>query len=223
VSPPLEPHWFKGIGIPTASVEDVLSLKQHDPIKSLRRQIRTARRNVPAHQAQVAAEAIANALSQCAAFCAAQHIAAYLAFDGELDPAPLLSLAQAQGKQTYLPVLQDTSPMVFAPLAADTAMAANRFGIPEPVVEPDALLSAQGLDLVLTPLVAFDDEGFRLGMGGGFYDRTFAFKRTTATGPLLLGVAYALQERPVPHREWDIPLDGVITEQGIRDFSGKFS
>lgn len=196
-------------------------MQQHDPIKALRRQIRAARRNVSEDTAHTAAQAIARQVAELMVFHKAQRIAAYLAFDGELDPKPLLSLAQAQGKQTYLPILRDASPMVFAPLDANTPMAANRFGIPEPVVEPGALLPAQELDLVLTPLVAFDDEGFRLGMGGGFYDRTFAFRREFSTGPCLLGVAYALQQHTVPHREWDIPLDGVVTEQGIHDFCGR--
>jgi 5-formyltetrahydrofolate cyclo-ligase len=91
----------------------------------------------------------------------------------------------------------------------------NRFGIPEPVVAQRQLIKPWALDMVFVPLVAFDNHGHRLGMGGGYYDRTFAFKlqRTYLTGPVMVGLAHNLQHRPsIASNPWDIPLDWVITE-----------
>ena len=153
-------------------------------------------------------------------FVRSRHLAGYLAIDGELDPAPLLERARAMGKRVYLPVLagNPAAHLLFAPYHLDMAMQANRFGILEPDVPAADLLLPQHLDLVLTPLVAFDLHGTRLGMGGGFYDRTFAFRHNPAhlPRPLLLGLAYELQKvAELPRQSWDIPLDGIVTEQAL--------
>jgi len=92
----------------------------------------------------------------------------------------------------------------------------NFYGIPEP--RPIELIDPRTLDLVLTPLVAFDGSGHRIGMGGGYYDRSFAFlrRRRYWRKPHLLGLAYELQKLPaiIPN-DWDIPLDAVATEARI--------
>jgi 5-formyltetrahydrofolate cyclo-ligase len=134
-----------------------------------------------------------------------------------MDPAPLLERSRAMGKRLYLPVLVSPAQghMLFAPYEPDTALAANRFGIPEPVVTAERWVLPQRLDLVLTPLVAFDTRGNRLGMGGGYYDRTFAFRRHPGhiARPHLLGLAYEMQKTDaLVRRAWDVPLDGVVTE-----------
>ena len=195
----------------------ISSLSPESP-KALRRRIRAARRAVPPNDAQAAADAVAARILGLPVFQTAQCLSAYLAFDGELDPAALLKLAWQQGKQVFLPVLRPDAAMCFAPYTPGMAMEANYYGIPEPKVPTSQWLEARALDLVFTPLVAFDEAGYRLGMGGGFYDRTFEFRRSEAGGPCLLGVAFELQRHPVPHRDWDIPLDGVVTEQKIYTF-----
>ena len=97
---------------------------------------------------------------------------------------------------------------------------ANEFGIPEPLLRSRRVTAITRLDLVLTPLVGFDEQGNRLGMGGGFYDRSFAYlrQRQRWRKPHLLGVAFELQncEQGLPHQQWDVPLDGVVTESGVR-------
>ena len=86
----------------------------------------------------------------------------------------------------------------------------------EPAVDDSEALDASELDLVLTPLVAFDDCGHRLGQGGGFYDRTFAFRHNQAAPPLLIGIAYAFQQRPrLEPQPWDLKVDLVVTEKAI--------
>jgi 5-formyltetrahydrofolate cyclo-ligase len=99
-----------------------------------------------------------------------------------------------------------------------TAMQPNRFGIPEPVDGLD--IPADRLELVLMPLVAYSATGTRLGMGAGYYDRAFAFALDHPdAGPLLVGAAYSLQEvNSLPAQSWDVPLDAVITDRGLRVF-----
>lgn len=186
---------------------------------SLRSQIRALRRTLSLYQREQAALKLAQCVAELPIFAASQHIAAYLAIDGEMDPAPLLEQATALNKHIYLPVLTADSqrPMVFAPFQTGMTLKPNRFKILEPDVSPAQWRQGEHLDLVLAPLVAFDVRGNRLGMGGGFYDRTFAFRRETSSPwPYLLGLAYELQKVDALERQpWDIPLNGIATEHAL--------
>ena len=110
--------------------------------------------------------------------------------------------------------------MQFGRVGRNTRMAPNRFGIPEPIdAKP---LRARQLDLLLMPLVGFDLEGNRLGMGGGFYDATLAFMRHRRVWrkPRLVGIAYECQRvDTLPHEPWDMPLDAVLTERQLYRFN----
>jgi len=145
-----------------------------------------------------------------------QHIAFYLPNDGEIDPSPLIRFLERCGKQCYLPRLHaDGSNRVwFVRYHSGDKLSDNRFGIPEPCVQ-NQKLPAWALQTVLMPLVGFDRSGNRLGMGGGFYDRTFAFKRQRPhSRPLLIGLAHSIQEVPeLPTESWDMPLDIIATEK----------
>jgi len=104
----------------------------------------------------------------------------------------------------------------FARYTPGDALAANRYGIPEPVVRE--LIKPWALDLILTPLVAFDTTGHRIGMGGGYYDRSLAFlhSRQHWQKPCRLGLAYEFQKQVmIEPNPWDIPLDGIATEACI--------
>jgi 5-formyltetrahydrofolate cyclo-ligase len=106
----------------------------------------------------------------------------------------------------------------FAPFHPHTRLADNRFGIPEPVASRRQACPLLALDIVLMPLVAFDGRGNRLGMGGGYYDRTFASRahRTHLRRPLLVGAAFAFQRREhLEARPWDVALDAAITDRGF--------
>jgi 5-formyltetrahydrofolate cyclo-ligase len=142
-------------------------------------------------------------------------VACYLANDGELDPALLVRRLRSGSREVYLPVLD--GPMLrFAPWAEGETLRRNRFGIPEPPRRGHAR-GTIGLDVILVPLVAFDDAGNRLGMGGGFYDRTLArlARRRAWRRPRLVGVAYGFQQvQALPARSWDVPLCGVVTDRG---------
>ena len=112
--------------------------------------------------------------------------------------------------------------MRFGRVGRTTQMTKNRYGIAEPV---DArALRARQLDLLLMPLVGFDDEGYRLGMGGGYYDATLAYMRHRRNWrkPRLVGVAYECQRVDVlPHDPWDMPLDAVLTERQMYRFKSR--
>lgn len=187
-------------------------------LRALRQEVRARRRALGPAERQEAARRLAHRLGVMRVFATADRVATYLAFDGEIDPAALVERAWGMGKKVFLPILDTRAPLRFAPYRPDTPMKPNRFGIPEPLVDEDELLDPHLLDLVLTPLVAFDDRCTRVGMGGGFYDRGFAFRANPAhiARPRLVGVAYEMQRYPeLPRRAWDIPLDGVVTETAI--------
>jgi 5-formyltetrahydrofolate cyclo-ligase len=142
----------------------------------------------------------------------------FLSFDGEPSLAMLIAAAHGRGKHLYAPVLRGGT-MTFRELVPSAKLATNFFGILEP--ELGARIDARELDLVLTPLVAFDDRGTRIGVGRGYYDRCFRFLRTRAhwRRPKLLGVAYELQRVPeLARNDWDVPLWGAMTEHGLHRF-----
>ncbi|RMG30601.1 MAG: 5-formyltetrahydrofolate cyclo-ligase [Gammaproteobacteria bacterium] len=187
--------------------------------RTLRRRLRQARNALSAAARRSAAERVAEHLLGLTCFRNARRIAAYLATDGELDPAPIVRCARAMGKEIYLPVLLPVGPrrLWFAPWPPEAPLACNRYGIPEPVRAARTRVSPHCLDLVLTPLVGFDAAGHRLGMGGGYYDRTFAFLRRHRhwCHPRLVGLAYECQRlQCLPVHPWDVPLAGVVTESG---------
>lgn len=202
-------------------------LAQHMSLsKELRQRIRAHRNALPKAESQRAARDLAKRIVALPIFTAARHIAGYLANNGEMDPAPILEQAFALNKRVYLPVLLGKQePMGFAPYWPQTKLKPNRFGIPEPDIPLENMLSPKQLDLVVTPLVAFDHNGNRLGMGGGFYDRTFAFLNQPPypAKPCLLGVAYELQKvTELVCQPWDVPLAAIVTEAAIYTRDNRF-
>ena len=184
----------------------------------LRDSLRQARRALSAEQQSAAARTVADKIIGMAGFQAASRTAFYLATDGELDPRPLLDHALASGKSCYLPVIAaddggDSEPLGFAPFHDDSVLTVNKWGIGEPPAVD--LLPATELDLVVVPLVGFDARCFRLGMGKGFYDRSFSFKLSDQTRrPLLLGLAHACQRVDgLLAESWDVRMDAVITAE----------
>ncbi|MCH8228025.1 MAG: 5-formyltetrahydrofolate cyclo-ligase [Proteobacteria bacterium] len=142
-------------------------------------------------------------------------IAAFWPFDGEPNLLPTLAATDQLGTQIALPVIRQspTGPsLIFAQWTAATDMKKNRYGIPEPYRSPEILLF--NIDLLLLPLVGWDESGSRLGMGAGFYDRALAPLNQSEV-PIRTGVAYQLQKVPeVPAEPWDIRLHMLLSETG---------
>lgn len=186
---------------------------------ALRRQLRQARRQLSPLQQRKAAKNLYRQLAQHPLFRRARHVALYLPNDGEIDPRALLLEAQRRGKATYLPVLNawPRTRMVFQHIMPNEHLKPNRFGIAEPAFRPARQRPIWTLDLVLMPLVGFDEHGGRLGMGGGFYDRSLAYRSRRKNGhkPTLLGLAHECQKVDrLPLASWDVPLQATVTDQG---------
>jgi 5-formyltetrahydrofolate cyclo-ligase len=184
----------------------------------LRRMLRNARRALTPSEQRKAAQGVYRQLAQHPLFRRAKHISLYLPTDGEIDPRLLLRAAQRRGKATYLPVLSawPRTKMVFQRVRPGEKLLPNRFRILEPRTNVRRQRKVWALDLVLLPLVGFDDAGGRLGMGGGFYDRSLAYlaRRQHWRKPTLLGLAHECQkvERLV-QASWDVPLAGTVTDK----------
>ena len=186
-------------------------------IKQLRKQLKTQRQALPNRQQKQFSQKIADKVAQRADYLRAKHIALYLPVRGEADPTHLFTSNTDPTKKFYLPVLSqnDKNHLEFMPWNDSTQFIDNIYGIPEPLIVHSELLPANKLDLVIMPLLGFDKQGNRLGMGGGYYDRTFAFKlnRLSFKKPTLLAYAYSFQECPtLDAQQWDVPFDAYLTE-----------
>ena len=178
----------------------------------MRRELRERRRALPAQTRIAAAEALADRLLASPFAPRSGHVAGYWAMDGEIGlhafqlrlPAPLIYC---------LPLLHDDGTLRFAPWKPGDALVTNRFGIPEPDVAPEAALTAGDMDLIVLPLVGFDPRCHRLGMGGGWYDRSLAFRHARTAPPWLVGAAFEAQRLDaVASEAWDVRLDAVCSE-----------
>lgn len=190
---------------------------------SLRRHLRQKRRLLTTHQQKLASRQVCQLVRQQPWFIKASSLAVYMAADGEVDPLPIALMAQGMGKKVYLPVLHplNTNHLLFIRFTPQTPLEKNRFGILEPRLKGYGLKRAnscrvQALDLLLMPLVGFDSQGGRLGMGGGFYDRTLAIRPNEFKRPKLIGLAHECQKvEQLPLEPWDVPLTGIVTPSQV--------
>ncbi len=175
----------------------------------LRQSMRLKRQSLTAGQQTQAAESIIpQALSLIESY-QASHIAFYLPFNGEISPIPLMEQLLQQGKKLYLPLLHPftSGQLLFVNYNCKTILKFNRLGIQEPILDVRNILPLQELEMIFTPLVACDKAGNRLGMGGGFYDRTLA----QAPHLISVGLAHECQQvEQLPIESWDMPLDHII-------------
>ena len=177
----------------------------------LRGELRQARRRLHADARAAASIAISEYCLRLPGWAEARRIALYLAADAEVDPAPLAAMARTAGKELFLPVIQPDDSLAFARWQAGEQLTPNCYGIPEPGAGGERCAVAE-LDIIFLPLVGWDRSGVRLGMGGGFYDRSLA----GVQGPLCVGLAYTVQERTsLPAEPWDARLDYVATETAL--------
>lgn len=181
--------------------------------QQIRESIRHKRQQLSGEQQAQSADKIFTHIKQQPWFTKQVQVA-YHAFDGEINPQVLASNGVTSGQSVLHPLCNGC--LLFIKITDKTQYITNRFGIQEPVVSVPTVLPLNMIDIVYVPLVAFDASGYRLGMGGGFYDRTFsgAFKR-----PLLIGLAHTFQHIDIlPKEKTDIPLDAVVTPEKVWNF-----
>ena len=185
--------------------------------RPIRAELRAKRRALTPAQRAHAARLVARNVDRAFRLRPGKRVAIYAAMREELDTTPLIELALARHCRVFLPKIDRyTGHIEFVETHADAVQSANHLGILEP--QGTAAIGARWLDLVLMPLVGFDQRGVRLGMGGGYYDRTFAFRNTHTTwrGPRLVGLAYAFQQLPsIDAAAHDVRMDAVATDQGV--------
>lgn len=186
----------------------------------LRADLRARRAALSATDRIGAAAGLVDSLEQVPRFLTDQRIGGYWAIDGELPLAALAQGLRAREQVYHLPMLGAGKQVIFAPWQPGMPLATNRYGIPEPVCALSKRVAPDHLDVVLLPLLGFDRAGQRLGFGGGWYDRSFAFlrERASVARPVLIGIGYALQEvASIKAMAWDVRLDYVATERELID------
>jgi 5-formyltetrahydrofolate cyclo-ligase len=189
-------------------------------IHALRQKLRAARNQIApaqqeAHQRRAVKALLASSLIQ-----SQMKVAVYLAQDGELGCNLLIDALRTQDCEVYLPIINaQTKLLRFGHYQQHTPFIANQYGILEPnPTRPGDEIAANELDIVFVPLVGFDQAGHRLGMGGGFYDRSFAFKLAEPHAkPLMIGWAHSIQQvEQLDAQSWDVCLDRLVTEAGVK-------
>ena len=190
----------------------------------IRRLARPLRQLISPEYRQKASTAAAGHFINSPFFHDYQHFACYQALSEEFPTKPLIQALWQAGKTCYLPLVssQENKILRFALYDENMTLALNRYHVLEPSA-PSQVLSGAEMDVVLLPLLAFDNQGNRLGTGGGYYDHTFAFTLSPDAAPRkkprLIGLAYELQRvETIPHEFFDVPLEAVITEAGLTIF-----
>lgn len=192
--------------------------------QQLRRQLRQLRRELSPIERDAAHRQFARLLGGTHRLRPRQRVAVYFAYGHEADLHYVIDAARRRGCLLYLPVITDFrhSRMRFVRYRTDSVMRVNRYGIAEPDPRHAEVIPTRKLDLILLPLVAFDERGWRLGSGAGYYDRALHHLRSGRRWrrPKLIGVGYECQRVATLQPDaWDVPLDGMLTERGLRYFA----
>lgn len=190
---------------------------------TLRQTFRERRRRLTNEEQAHFAQALVKQCEDSGVFASTKRVAIYKTNDGELDTQPLINHMWENGISVYLPVLHPFSDghLLFIEYTQDSAMMVNGFGIQEPRLNCQHVCPLAALDVLFTPLVAFDGAGNRLGMGGGFYDRTLASLHDCIdrASPKVVGLAHDIQKTlSLPTEAWDIPLKWIMTPTKLYHF-----
>lgn len=191
--------------------------------QAIRQDVRKRRNALtPQEQQHFSRQLVDQVLSQ-SSVASAKRIGLYLSFDGELNTHDTIEALWDAGKRVYVPVLHPFRKgyLVFVEYSPSTPMVRNQFNIQEPKLTCQQICPLSELDILFTPLVAFDESGNRLGMGGGFYDRTLSIhQRESRTKPELIGLAHDCQKYDaLPIEPWDIKVNKIVTPSLIYTWS----
>jgi 5-formyltetrahydrofolate cyclo-ligase len=183
----------------------------------IRQFIRKKRQNLDKTTQQQQALLLVKNLSNHSRVSLANSVAIYLANDGELDTQPFIDFCWQNNIKTYLPVIHPFSKgnLLFLHYHSSSLMVKNKYNIFEPKLNVCDVIPLTQIDIIFTPLVAFDNTGARLGMGGGYYDRTLSTwfsQKNKVNPPYPIGLAHTCQQvEKIPNEHWDIPLPEIIT------------
>ena len=184
-----------------------------DAQSRLRKSAISARRSLNDEERDHASSKICERIVHSHEFMCSKTIACYLPSYDEVDPIAIIERAWRAKKRVFSPVINMRGDMIFRQLTPDTALHKNVFGLWEPVSGP--VMAARMCDLVITPVVAFDDQRHRIGMGSGYFDRRFQFlkHRRRWLRPKLIGLAFECQKvEKIAPNPWDIRLYQVVSE-----------
>ncbi len=180
---------------------------------AMRNNARAARAALSSHEREKASNKIVDTVVRSSWFRRSRFIACYLPMPEEVDTWPLIDRAWRMKKRVFAPIIEKKLTMRFRELNPESTLVFNQYGLPEP--EDGEIIAPRAFDLVITPVVAFDDDCNRLGMGGGYFDRTFSFlkHRKFLFHPKLIGLAFSCQRvEKIAPSPWDIPIFSVIDE-----------
>lgn len=191
-----------------------------DTRQQLRTLIRQRRNSLSDEQQRTASFALRDRLLSIVS--AQQTIALYLTNDGEIDTSPIIDSLKEQNTRLLFPVLHPFKKgyLNFQSVNRETQWTLNKYKINEPQLNSITTTPISNIDVILMPLVAFDQQGNRLGMGGGYYDRTLAQIQSLPAKPKLIGLAHDCQEvDSLPYEDWDVPIDAIVTPTRIINVS----
>jgi len=204
-----------------ATISNVISGRSSQTsMDTIRERLKEKRKNLTKKQSSELSHAIFLRIIRSSWIQEHSNIGIYYAINGEADTLKLIEFLWSNNQNAFLPVMNHNG-LLFGNFAPNSDLNENTYGIPEPELTKENQVSAHELDMVFVPLVAFDQNGYRLGMGGGYYDRTFEkkLKDKNLTTPLLIGLAYEFQKQDkLVHQTWDVPLDMVVTEANTYKF-----
>jgi 5-formyltetrahydrofolate cyclo-ligase len=183
----------------------------------LRRQLRQRRNGVPEQVRRQAGRQVERLALRHRLIGRGRRIGFYIPANGELNILPLLNRALWMCSRCFLPVVprRGQRKLWFTRLGKGAHWVVNRYGIPEYGHHLDKIRISR-LERIFVPLLGFDSRGYRMGMGGGYYDASLAYllRRRRWHRPKLIGVAFEAQKvEMLPVDPWDIPLDAVLTER----------
>lgn len=200
--------------------------------QALRRQLRRERMIAAKSFSSAASLNLAQTIQRLRPYQGAKHIAVYLPVNHEFPTQAIIKNNIKRNKYTYIPRITSihSKKMLFVPLYTKNTqrikqlkLTKNVYGILEPQAKYRGKhKAAQALDIIFMPLLGFNQQGERLGMGGGYYDRVLWFKNTFKykKKPLLIGLAYNAQNSTdIETEKWDVALDAVITEDSLLRFN----
>jgi len=189
-------------------------------MNTLREHLKLKRKNLSSKESHDMSHEISQKIIRSKWIREHMNVGIYHPVNGEANTLQLIEFMWSINQQVFLPIINKKY-LLFSRLNPDSKLKKNRFGIPEPSITREGQVSANDLDIAFVPLVAFDLNGFRIGMGSGYYDRTFEkkLKIKDTKSPVLIGLAYEFQKQEcLNHQPWDVPLDMVVTELNTYKF-----